>query len=1172
MIQFGAHKLPLSPDHTREERITHTTGMLCRSLNMRTTVAVVGSGCTIPLGYPRWQDMARELVKQALEWLASQDGKNVEQELDRFHGFKESLASTAKPTSESITACISACQRLALNAKGSDAENPYYDYIQRRFAEGRCEDAPNICQALVKLPIDRFVTTNFDREIEKALFRDKERNLKSYVDPSQLGLKRRKSTPPSVALSFTQLERYACQHIRFAIARGRGSSNMVFHCHGCFDDPESIIASEADYQRWYVTEKTGFAFRQTMDLLFSSNPLLFVGYGMRDPDLLHPLRRLGAVDPERKHSRSVFAILPEQEAKDVGETLFERYGLHVIPFKETPEAAAGEPGKALYEAIEQLYKDWNESRDEWVQKPAVRSPKPSVPSPNQPYYMPDFAKSSLDERLAPSPARRQKQEEIVNAIGEARVVGLIGAGGTGKSQLALEVIDRLATTPVPGESTARFDEIIYWNADYSNEAVTALDLALAYLDPHREWTGSRESRLAQCLDGERRILLVIDGCERLLRPTERPAEGRAFGAAFRQILGIMESCQSKSTLVLVGQLWPSELGSLWEDDRSDSPLHKQKRTKVFWSERLGVKDLMKVDPFARLPRGHVSSLASLLAGHSYGLLLAARYLNRSHSRERSKKLQRLLAERPPHKRLDALIAETLREIGKDGSESLELLERLALFTEPVFRPTLDTCYREACGKRSKPKALDPMIDRLESNCVLVKVNGVTQGDYGVAVQVSVRNYLRGRGRMPGTAVSPDFSLTGFTAGTNGVDPGSKERQGRLDSLFEALCTEAESAKIPATQEGARALCRDAYGLLRTQFDSSTAARWRSYDRYMRHGIRLTGLVKELGKPLWAFCEPREIESTYGRRGRGSLYIGELAWLYNDVGLALFCEGQMQDAYSVWEQGYEINQVLEGTQPYGEFVVESLLNLTHVFIELGKVTDAREYLDKAARLNVRLRDGEFRGRILGYQGLCEQIGGNLQRADELYDECERCLRIGDNRRAMSYFLSFQAGIKIELGAFAETQKIIQSSRALAEAGDHPDLVTYSRLAEADLLAAQCESARARQVYLTALAEAQKHGARAVEAIVYLKLGNLSLEQEDAEGARRFAIQSLKLANELALGLLVTRALLTLARAMLPVRRQLGISYLEIVKQRAREQGYGMRLREAEKYLHNAGAIE
>lgn len=617
------------------------------------------------------------------------------------------------------------------------------------------------------------------------------------------------------------------------------------------------------------------------------------------------------------------------------------------------------------------------------------------------------------------------------------------------------------------------------------------------------------------------------------------------------------------------------------------------RVEVFVLERLRVKDLEDVDPFVGR---NISSLVSLLAGHSYGLLLAASYLRRgplSGLENRLQELQRILAEKPPYRRLDAMIEQTLRDIDKSGSgEVRELLEHLALFMEPIFRQTLGICYSEACRRTAERRRqrqgegaetplaeLNSIIDALESECLLVKVTRTVPANNvvvpraesaapshdGVALQASVRSYLRRQGREPRSAVLPDFSMTGFTSGTNGVDPGSEERQSRLDSLFGALCMEIRNEAN--TLDDRRELCRDAFGVLRTQIDSSTAARWRVYDSYMRLGIELTGLVKDLGEPLWAFCEPAELKSI--GKSHGSLYIGELAWLYNDVGLALFCEGLMQDAYAVWEQGYEINKVLEGTQPYGEFVVESLLNLTHTFIELGKVADASEYLDKAAGLNVRLRDRQFRGRILGYQGLCEQIGGNLQRADKLYDKCAKCLRLAGNRRAMSYFLSLQAGIKVELGAFDEARDLVQSSRAFAEAVDHPDLVIYSRLPGADLLVRQNDFVGARQLYLTALEEARHCGARGLEANVYLKLANLSLEQRDPEGGRRFAIQSLKLSNELALGLLTTHALLTLARALLPTRRGLGITYLKLARRRAHEQGYGMGLREAEKYLQEAG---
>jgi hypothetical protein len=187
VIHFGAHKLPLPPEHSSDDRTKHTKGMLYRSLNMRTTVAVVGSGCTTSLGYPNWQQFAEGLVRTTLTWLRNRrdrDQGKVQRDVERFEGFAKTLRRRdAKLTSESLTFYIGACQRVALTATERRAENPYLKYLGSRFAQPKSGslEAPNACRKLVELPIQRFLTTNYDREIEKALINQRR------LDPSRFG-------------------------------------------------------------------------------------------------------------------------------------------------------------------------------------------------------------------------------------------------------------------------------------------------------------------------------------------------------------------------------------------------------------------------------------------------------------------------------------------------------------------------------------------------------------------------------------------------------------------------------------------------------------------------------------------------------------------------------------------------------------------------------------------------------------------------------------------------------------------------------------------------------------------------------------------------------------------------------------------------------------------------
>ncbi|HSK74882.1 MAG TPA: SIR2 family protein [Thermoanaerobaculia bacterium] len=1187
MIDFGAHKLPPPPGAPREDWVRHRQDMLSRVLNMGTTIAVVGSGCTAPLGYPTWQEFTKGLVEAiAAALLTLPPKERTRREIERFNGFRDSLGAPGPVSSDSLMFYISASQQVLETETWQ--KNPYHEYVKNLFAPRSTPTGDgNPCDVLLRLPIRRFITTNYDCEVEQALSRVRS------VQPWKLGLRPwpEDEAPNEAYLSFTQEEEFASRHITFALARGSNNQNMVFHCHGRYDRPKSIIASEADYQRWYVaapsepqdrsgtgsaretglrqgggreSEGQAFIFRQTMNLLFRSNPLLFIGYGLREPDLLQPLRELGAIDPVRKKTHPVFALRPSRETPEdehQEEALFERYGVHVIPYPESPDTDPRSRGAALCDALRGLKEKWDEAREDWVRKPVVRRPDKSV-SKRDPLLIPRLDAESNRSFEVSVPDRIGEILGYLQAEKRPNVIGLIGSSGSGKSWHALRLIERLRN------ESHDFHGIFYWNTHYANEAITALDFALAYLDPQGETSGTREERLLQCL--EMPYLLIVDGCERLLRPDDQPGEGRAYGSGFRTILEAMTDSRSRTTVVLSGRLWPSEL----------TPLSSEREGKIvkLVLEKVRTEELAKCPPFDSLPRESVSALVSLLNGHSFGLLLAGRFLARVPARERlgrARELQRRLAEPAPQRRVDTMIEKVLKDVdNRTQGLGRELVEHLSLFIEPVLEQTVQTCFESACevrGVSATPELCQQILAQLTEDHLVLRMQDAVSRSQAYSAYPVVRDHLRRNELMARPSVLPDFSLTAYTAGTNGVDPGPKRMQRTITRIYDRLLNQIEELRKNNAEDQARKLCRDAYGLLRSHMEASSAARWSNFTEYMLPGIRLTSLVKEVSGSLWSFCDPNELKLI--ESPQGPLFIGELAWLYNDVGLALFCEGLMQDAYAVWEQGYEINRVLEATAPYGEFVLESQLNLTHVLIELGKVADAAEYLERASRLNIRLRNEEAEGRILGYQGFLEHIRGNLQTADDLYQNCRRRVRRTGNLRATSFFLTLHAGIKIELDELDEAEKLIRSSRAAAESGAYPDLVAYSRVPGADLLKKKGELTRARLEYDAARREAQSHRAQALEALILFKLGDISLEQGDAEGARRLSLQSLNLSNQLGLGLITTRALMILARAMLRAgQRELGVTYLKIVQQRARVQQYILRVREAEKFLQEEGITD
>ena len=103
--------------------------------------------------------------------------------------------------------------------------------------------------------------------------------------------------------------------------------------------------------------------------------------------------------------------------------------------------------------------------------------------------------------------RRRELGEIKKKLTSARLVSLVGAGGVGKTRLALRVGTELARSFADGAWLVELGEV-------SDPAVVS-DAVLAALDL-RDQAGAKPMEILMSYLRERRLLLVIDNCEHLL--------------------------------------------------------------------------------------------------------------------------------------------------------------------------------------------------------------------------------------------------------------------------------------------------------------------------------------------------------------------------------------------------------------------------------------------------------------------------------------------------------------------------------------------------------------------------------------------------------------------------------------------------------------------------------
>jgi tetratricopeptide (TPR) repeat protein len=1147
VLAFGTERFAVDPAASRQQREERSRYMLARALNLRTAIAFVGSGCSAPLGYPTWKKLVCDVIKETAD-------RHPKTELEtRLRGIHSRLLATDFPVARDLIFYLGLCQSYV------DVHSLIFDAIGKAAKAADRGSSHNPYRALRGLPIERFVTSNYDLELE------------AMIDPEGDGQYER---------SLTQEGHYHGSLAALAVVGSPDLRDAVFHCHGRFDVRESIIASEADYQQWYLTQRdpTASTFRQSLDLLFGSNPVLFLGFGMEDDDLLRPLRVFNADNPERKESRLLFALNESGGTPreiDWMDSVHDRYGVHFICYPR-PAGDDRARGQALCHQIAALAQQWQTYLGEWTEKPVIRrvhvsvSAKGDPPRKKAPYQHYSVVMSG-DDDLAPERTREDVETLLGHIRNErTRVVVVTGDGGSGKSWRVLHLLRRLRDERTP--RTVK-DGTFFWSSYYADDWLTGLDRALSYFEkdagepPRRE--KRRLERFKECLhDGSH--LLVFDGFERLLRQTDPTKPGVPYSHSVRELLDIVSehtAAETRSTVILTTRLMPEQLAAKIPAIPTEDDVVKH-----FGVRRLTTDDLKEGKAF-RLDEDQLGIVCSLCGGHSYALLLAARYFAKGGSFE---KFVQEISRRAPDSRNSAVIKLAIDAVDRrtDGM-AMKALERLAVFMSPVDAQTREVCFEAAGGPARSSADNERVLQELLSSKLLLEVvtDPPESGRRGplVTVHPTVRSYVFYKRHGVVTDALPNFTLAGFTSGTAACHPGDERGERQITELFNLFCDRSFEA---VDFESQRSMARAAFGVMRSRMDSNTVPRWTTYEKYIRLGLRLMYRVKITSKSRWTY-QDRALGSRR-QSDDGILYADELAWLYNDIGLALCSEGSMADAYSLWEQGFEIDRVTDSEEDGGQYMVQSHLHMSHLFIELGRLRRAAQFLATTERANAIYGDPDFAARILGYRGLVAHLAGNLDEAEKLYSKAIAGLtaRGRRNLRAESLFRRYRADLKMAGKKLEHAEEQVEIALSLAREGNFPDLEAYARKSRAHVWREQKKEARiARAEYEAAMATAKVHGIKRLQADIHSELARLALDVGDWETARIRAMESLTLANELSLGLRRTHGLVVLGLAMeAGGNRELAVSYLQHALALANLQGYHLRGREAEVILQRLGASE
>lgn len=162
-------------------------------------------------------------------------------------------------------------------------------------------------EVLMKLGPSCFITTNYDDLVEQAF-----RRWRS--DPSE----------PQVVLNRQPLEQ-----AEIVLTHAR---NFIFKPHGDARDIETVILTREHY-RMLKPEGQFSSTMTTLMNLTSSRPMLFVGFGLRDPDFLHMSDLLRNI--YRGGTRDLYAIVADPVPDQI-DWWRDNMGVHLVGYETRP--------------------------------------------------------------------------------------------------------------------------------------------------------------------------------------------------------------------------------------------------------------------------------------------------------------------------------------------------------------------------------------------------------------------------------------------------------------------------------------------------------------------------------------------------------------------------------------------------------------------------------------------------------------------------------------------------------------------------------------------------------------------------------------------------------------------------------------------------------------------
>lgn len=1158
---YGLLQLGLD-DLSDDEVQSRVRRMIARALNTERAVAFVGSGVSVAYGYPSWRELARAVVNRT-KCALQESGSSLGPRLETFDRFLQREWPSSDEVHFVLTECGDALQR---QSHPLTVHRLIKDELAMVGASS-VEKGP--LKILIKqLGVRRIITTNYDATCSDA--------LAEFIPGSPLELAEcPRPAPLSVLHDVPHLlhaARTGCradggasavyletrpEALALFAAAAPGYEARVFHCHGTVDDPRTMIVTERDYQRAYLSPAPASrAYRDAMQLLFSASPVIFLGLGLEEQDLLRPLREWVSSQGVLR-DRPLFAVVhrPKREDRDWNaerRRLYLRFGLKVLffdPPSDDPQTVTETFCNTLSEIDGERLAWW----ERWQRKPILR--RYDVPSTNDTFALrrPEQRKTLNFEM----PSFNRIRGELCSDPSNGKLILLIGRPGGGKGGAVGKLMDGL------GEDMPRYHRRFFASTHFTNDFLSIMDAACSYFGAGRMDDGpiSPIRRLRRSLQHAATagapILFIVHGVERLLRrvhhlpmvaQTDEPIAqtplqlgltqhhfiGRALTSTIGMFLEMIEDVTATTPgvhVVLTSALWPVEI-------------HTKQGNRGAVEIATGGVD---VNHFIEQMRPHVTSDTDIdqllrhfhhaLRGHTYALCLTMQLVGKlDREKERIDWLREQftkMCSMNQTRRPEFIVELAYRQL---RPELREVLTATAHFTTPVTEVEVGAIIGTGAASEDG-RATDALKDKLEElweSALLERITAsspaFTSSDAAeFSPHTLVRSFVLNHGdRKHNVAGEPQrFVLPSFAEQSDEIQQPTEEAHREATRCFDNVMAATSRTTDRPTLER---LLRGAFGIVRARWNFSTIARLEHIppenagmfplprlDSYFRRLLRLVNGIRLVEKNSWLFCETESRDDI--EKPDGLLFSIELGWLLNELGLISYAQGNMYDAQALFRLGQHTAAVAERGS-HERHWCQSEINIGTVQLERGRVERARNHFERALEAATDLRDDGLVGLAEGYLGQVSHAGASYRETEALYrNAVSRLQRVG-NHRGASLFLRANGDLRRVLGDRVEAQRLLAESAVEAELGQHSDLVHRIAVSRAKL---EGHAAAGTRSLIEAIEYAKAAGLTRLEGESYLVMAEFAADEGDLGRATQLAFRSLGTAIAGAQSLSVTAAL-------------------------------------------------